>query len=67
MKKPSPLATAILGLAAGVIALGFVLAAHRLGLALTQTTQDGLIFGGLASMGVGAWGAFKTPTGGEKS
>lgn len=64
-RKParlSPLATAVTGIVAGVICLGFALLAHRAGLPLSELTRDGLILGGMASMGVGAWGARNMPT-----
>lgn len=74
MKRPSPLATAILGLVPGFGGLAFILAASAVGLdlsahipGLTLSVQNGVILGSLASVGVGVWGAFKTPTGGEKS
>lgn len=60
--KPTPLATAILGVVGGVLCFVFVLAAHRIGLQLSELVSDGLILGGAASMGVGVWGAKRMPT-----
>ena len=57
MKKKAPHFAAFSGLLTGVVCLGFVLLAHRLGLQLSELLSDALIFGGLASMGVGAAGA----------
>jgi hypothetical protein len=60
--KPSPLATAAFGIVTGIICLGFVVVAHHVGLPLSDLTKEGLIVGGMASMGVGAWGARQMPT-----
>lgn len=60
--KPSPLATAILGLAAGVLCFAFVIVAHLVKLELESIVQLGLIGGGATAMGVGWVGALKTPT-----
>lgn len=58
----NPLATAILGIVSGVLALGFVLVAFAIGFDIDKTIEHGVILGGMASMGVGAYGALKTPT-----
>lgn len=63
--KLSPLATAVLGIAGAVIGLGFVLAAHAVGLKLDPLVENGTIIGSMASMGVGAWGARQMPTKGD--
>jgi hypothetical protein len=62
--KNNPLATALIGIITGAVCFGFVLLAHHSGLALSELTQDGLILGGMASMGVGAYGARHMPTDG---
>jgi len=67
MKKATPFITAVSGIATGVICLGFVLLAKRMGLELSETVSSALILGGLASMGVGAAGARYMPTKGEES
>ena len=62
-----PLATAILGIVGGVGCFAFVLVAHRVGLELSSTLQDGLVLGGALSMGVSVYGARQMPTKTEES
>ena len=59
--KPSPVVTAVSGVASGVVCLAFVVLAHHVELPLSDLTKEALILGGMASMGVGAWGARKMP------
>lgn len=51
----------VAGLVGAAVCFGFVLLAHRAGLALGETTQDGLIIGGALSAGVSIYGAKKLP------
>lgn len=60
--KSNPVATALIGILTGVVCFAFVLLAKRAGLTLSELQADGLILGGMASMGVGAYGARYVPT-----
>lgn len=67
-KKPaklSPLAAALVGVLTGVVCLGFAVLAHRVGLDLSDTQKDGLIFGGMGALLGGVWGARLMPTKGD--
>lgn len=49
------------GIVGAVVCLGFVLAAHRAGLQLSETVQDVLILGAAASAGLSIYGAKQLP------
>jgi hypothetical protein len=66
MKKVPPLATALVGVLTGAVCLSFAALAHHIGMPLSELTREALILGGLASMGVGAFGARLMPTKGEE-
>jgi len=51
----------IAGLVGAVACFGFVLLAHRIGLKLSETLQDGLVLGGALSAGVSIYGAKQLP------
>lgn len=55
----------VAGLVGAVACFGFVLAAHRNGLQLSETIQDGLILGGALSAGVSIYGAKQLPGKGQ--
>lgn len=51
----------VAGIVGAVSCFGFVLLAHRSGLQLGETVQDGLILGGAVSAGVSIYGAKQLP------
>jgi hypothetical protein len=53
------------GIVGAAICFGFVLLAHRAGLALSELTQEGLIVGGALSAGVSIYSAKKLPGDGQ--
>ena len=63
----SPTLKFVSGLVGGVACLGFVLIAHHIELALSELLKEGLIIGGVASLGVTVWGAKQMPAKGEET
>lgn len=63
--KPTPVATLIAGIVGALICFVFAGIAYHLAFPVSPAVLEGLIIGGAASLGVGTWGALKTPTKGE--
>lgn len=57
----TPLLKFISGLVGGIGCLGFVLIAHHVELPLSELLKEGLVIGGVASLGVTIWGAKQMP------